>query len=70
VRIQSLAIHNPGGTPQFYVGCAQVKVTGGGSTTPSTTTQIPGFIKATDPGYTANVRQPRQPLPPFVPISA
>ncbi|KAI1845098.1 hypothetical protein JX265_002816 [Neoarthrinium moseri] len=55
LRIQSLAIHNPGGTPQFYVSCAQVKVTGGGSTTPSTTTKIPGFIKATDPGYTANI---------------
>ncbi|KAI0134672.1 glycosyl hydrolase family 61-domain-containing protein [Xylariales sp. AK1849] len=55
VRIQSLAIHNPGSTPQFYVECAQVKVTGGGSTTPSPTASIPGFIKATDPGYTVNI---------------
>ncbi|KAM0809144.1 putative Endo-beta-1,4-glucanase D [Seiridium cardinale] len=55
VRIQSLAIHNPGSTPQFYISCAQVKVTGGGSTTPSPTAKIPGFIKATDPGYTANI---------------
>ncbi|KAF3004615.1 hypothetical protein E8E14_008578 [Neopestalotiopsis sp. 37M] len=55
LRIQSLAIHNPGSTPQFYISCAQVKVTGGGSTTPSTTAKIPGFVKATDPGYTANI---------------
>ncbi|KAH6655718.1 glycosyl hydrolase family 61-domain-containing protein [Truncatella angustata] len=58
VRIQSLAIHNPGGTPQFYISCAQVKVTGGGSTTPSATAKIPGFVKATDPGYTANIYDP------------
>ena len=57
LRIQSLGIHNPGSTPQFYVSCAQVNVVGGGSTTPQKTTQIPGFIKATDPGYTANVSQ-------------
>ncbi|CAK7205350.1 hypothetical protein SEUCBS139899_008120 [Sporothrix eucalyptigena] len=55
LRIQSLGIHNPGGTPQFYVSCAQVNVVGGGSTTPKDTALIPGFIKATDPGYTANI---------------
>lgn len=57
LRVQSLAIHNPGSTPQFYISCAQVKVTGGGSAAPSATAKIPGFIKATDPGYTANVRK-------------
>jgi hypothetical protein len=55
LRIQSLAIHNPGGTPQFYVSCAQVNVTGGGNATPGPTVKIPGAFKATDPGYTANV---------------
>lgn len=55
LRIQSLGIHNPGSTPQFYVSCAQVNVTGGGSTTPNPTVKIPGAFKATDPGYTANV---------------
>lgn len=53
-RIEQLAIHNPGGTPQFYISCAQIKVTGGGSKTFSTV-KIPGHIKATDPGYTANI---------------
>ncbi|KAL2198242.1 glycosyl hydrolase family 61-domain-containing protein [Corynascus similis CBS 632.67] len=55
LRIQSLAIHNPGGTPQFYISCAQVNVTGGGNATPSPTAKIPGAFKATDPGYTANI---------------
>ncbi|KAK3682197.1 glycosyl hydrolase family 61-domain-containing protein [Podospora appendiculata] len=55
LRIQSLAIHNPGGVPQFYVSCAQVNVTGGGNATPGPTVKIPGAFKATDPGYTANI---------------
>lgn len=55
LRIQSLAIHNPGSTPQWYISCAQVKVTGGGSATPSPMVKIPGAFKATDPGYTANI---------------
>lgn len=55
LRVEQLAIHNPGGVPQFYLSCAQLKVTGGGSGKPSPTTKIPGHIKATDPGYTANI---------------
>ncbi|KAI0474517.1 glycoside hydrolase family 61 protein [Xylaria cf. heliscus] len=55
LRIQSLAIHNPGATPQWYISCGQVKISGGGSTTPSPTVKIPGAFKATDPGYTANI---------------
>jgi hypothetical protein len=57
VRIQSLAIHNPypGGTPQFYVSCAQVTITGGGSTDLGPKVAIPGAFKSTDPGYTANI---------------
>ncbi|KAI3326243.1 lytic polysaccharide monooxygenase [Xylariaceae sp. AK1471] len=55
LRIQSLAIHNPGATPQWYISCGQVTVSGGGSTTPTNTVKIPGAFKATDPGYTANI---------------
>ncbi|KAI0440681.1 glycoside hydrolase family 61 protein [Xylaria telfairii] len=55
LRIQSLAIHNPGATPQWYISCGQVKISGGGSKTPSPTAKIPGAFKATDPGYTANI---------------
>lgn len=55
LRIEQLAIHNPGSPPQFYISCAQIKVTGGGSKTLSPTTKIPGHVKATDSGYTANI---------------
>ncbi|KAI1194140.1 endoglucanase II [Nemania serpens] len=57
LRIQSLAIHNPwpAGIPQFYISCAQVKVTGGSGTANPTTALIPGAFKQTDPGYTANI---------------
>ncbi|KAI3319880.1 lytic polysaccharide monooxygenase [Xylariaceae sp. AK1471] len=57
LRIQSLAIHNPwpAGIPQFYISCAQVKVTGGSGTANPTHVLIPGAFKQTDPGYTANI---------------
>ncbi|KAF2201209.1 hypothetical protein GQ43DRAFT_455911 [Delitschia confertaspora ATCC 74209] len=58
LRIEQLGIHNPGSPPQFYVSCAQLKVTGGGSANPSPTVKIPGHVKSTDPGYTANIYQP------------
>ncbi|KAF2674429.1 hypothetical protein BT63DRAFT_408618 [Microthyrium microscopicum] len=55
LRIQQLAIHNPGGKPQFYISCAQIKVSGGASTLPKPTVSIPGAFKASDSGYTANI---------------
>ncbi|KAH8805901.1 glycosyl hydrolase family 61-domain-containing protein [Xylogone sp. PMI_703] len=57
LRIQQLAIHNPypAGIPQFYISCAQVRVTGGGSGTPGPLVSIPGFITGTEPGYTVNI---------------
>jgi len=57
LRIQQLGIHNPGGAPQFYVACAQLKVTGGGKDLPPAThmVNIPGAFHKTDPGYTANI---------------
>ncbi|KAF2200886.1 hypothetical protein GQ43DRAFT_55444 [Delitschia confertaspora ATCC 74209] len=56
LRIQQLGIHNPypAGTPQFYISCAQVKVTGSGTKNPAGVS-IPGAFKATDPGYTVNI---------------
>jgi Auxiliary Activity family 9 (formerly GH61) len=55
MRIQQLGIHNPGGAPQFYISCAQLKVTGGGSGSPKPLVSIPGAFKKTDPGYKANI---------------
>ncbi|KAF1997111.1 lytic polysaccharide monooxygenase [Amniculicola lignicola CBS 123094] len=54
LRIEQLAIHNPGSPPQFYISCAQIKVTGGGSKS-FAGVRIPGHVKSSDPGYTANI---------------
>lgn len=44
----------PAGVPQFYLSCAHISVTGGGSASPATVS-IPGAFKESDPGYTVNV---------------
>ena len=52
IRIESIALHqaeNPGGA-QFYLACAQVKVTGGGDGKPGPMVSFPGVYKPTDPG--------------------
>lgn len=54
LRIEQIALHNPGAAPQFYISCAQVTITGGGSANPSKFS-IPGHITATDPGITVNI---------------
>ena len=45
LRIEQLGLHNPGAAPQFYISCAQIKVTGGGSKAFSGVS-IPGHVKA------------------------
>lgn len=55
LRVEQLAIHNPGATPQFFISCAQIRISGGGSGEPSPLVEIPGHISADDPGYTANI---------------
>jgi len=57
LRIQQLGIHNPypAGIPQFYIECAQITVTSGGSGTPGPLVSIPGFVTGTEPGYTVNI---------------
>ena len=55
LRIEQLAIHNPGAVPQFYISCAQIRISGGGNGSPSPLVSIPGHISADDPGYTANI---------------
>jgi len=56
LRAEILALHVASSYPgaQFYIGCAQVKITGGGSAKPPTIA-IPGNYKPTDPGITINI---------------
>ncbi|KAF5361301.1 hypothetical protein D9758_010262 [Tetrapyrgos nigripes] len=41
-RIEQIGLHVPG-APQWYISCAQIKVTGGGSANPSKVS-IPGYV--------------------------
>ncbi|KAF9057523.1 glycoside hydrolase [Panaeolus papilionaceus] len=56
LRAEIIALHVASSYPgaQFYIGCAQVKVTGGGSGNPPKIA-IPGYYKASDPGITVNI---------------
>ncbi|KAF2192557.1 lytic polysaccharide monooxygenase [Zopfia rhizophila CBS 207.26] len=57
LRIEHIALHQASNTngAQFYISCAQVKVTGGGNGTPGPLVSFPGAYKATDPGIKVNI---------------
>ena len=57
LQIQQLGIHNPwpAGIPQLYIECAQVTVTGDGSTDLGPKVAISGAFSDMDPGYTDNI---------------
>lgn len=71
LRAEHIALHSassPGGA-QFYISCAQLGVTGGGSTEPSNKVSFPGAYSASDPGIQININYPvptsyRNPGPP------
>jgi Auxiliary Activity family 9 (formerly GH61) len=56
LRAELIALHPASSYPgaQFYMECAQINVTGGGSASPSTVS-FPGAYKGSDPGITINV---------------
>ncbi|KAG8778260.1 hypothetical protein FRC12_025073 [Ceratobasidium sp. 428] len=62
-RIEHIALHSASSYPgaQFYISCAQLKVTGGGSKTPSSLVAIPGVYTGQEPGIKINVYYP---IPP------
>ncbi|KAF8645520.1 hypothetical protein AX16_007804 [Volvariella volvacea WC 439] len=56
LRAEVIALHvagSPGGA-QFYIGCAQVKITSGGSANPPKIA-LPGAYSASDPGILVNI---------------
>lgn len=57
LRIEHIALHTAStvGGAQFYISCAQVKVTGGGSGTPGPLVSFPGVYTASDPGIKVNI---------------
>jgi hypothetical protein len=56
VRHEIVALHSAYSYPgaQFYPGCHQLKVTGGGSTVPGGLVSFPGAYKASDAGITVD----------------
>ncbi|KAJ7186205.1 glycosyl hydrolase family 61-domain-containing protein [Mycena haematopus] len=59
LRHEMIALHGAVSYPgaQFYMECAQIEITGGGSTSPATVS-FPGAYKGTDPGITVNIYYP------------
>ncbi|KAM0329266.1 hypothetical protein ACHAQA_004570 [Verticillium albo-atrum] len=60
VRAEHTALHAAGaiGGAQFYMGCAQINVEGGGSGTPSPTVKFPGAYDGTEPGIHIGIYYP------------
>ncbi|ERT01158.1 uncharacterized protein SPSK_07884 [Sporothrix schenckii 1099-18] len=56
-RIEHVALHSAStaGGAQFYISCAQLSVSGGGSKKPTNLVAFPGAYKATDPGLMINI---------------
>ena len=73
LRPELLALHAADKSPpdpQFYIGCAQIFLSSGGTSRPKNTVSIPGYVDInTTPGMTYNVwKQPLQlPYPQFGP---
>ncbi|KZT41817.1 hypothetical protein SISSUDRAFT_1016925 [Sistotremastrum suecicum HHB10207 ss-3] len=59
LRAEIIALHAASSYPgaQFYMECAQINVTGGGTATPATVA-FPGAYKSTDPGITIDIYYP------------
>lgn len=66
IRPELLALHQADKIPpdpQFYVGCAQVFLTSGGSASPPNTVSIPGYVNMQTPAMTFNIWQVPMKLP-------
>ncbi|TFK38401.1 glycoside hydrolase family 61 protein [Crucibulum laeve] len=56
VRIEQIGLHLTG-TPEFFISCAQIKVTNGGDGNPAKVS-IPGVYKKTDPSLNVDIYWP------------
>ncbi|SJL14875.1 related to cellulose binding protein CEL1 [Armillaria ostoyae] len=55
-RIEQIGLHSTG-APQWYISCAQISITDGGSASPDMV-EIPGYVDADDAGLTVNIYYP------------
>jgi hypothetical protein len=60
IRVEDIALHvaSTFGGAQFYISCAQVTVTGGGSGTPKPLVAIPGVYTGNEPGILIDIYYP------------
>jgi len=60
MRNEHIGLHvaQSSGGAQFYLSCAQLQVTGGGSKSPSNLVAFPGAYSASDPGILININYP------------
>jgi hypothetical protein len=56
LRIEAIGLH-VAGAPQYYISCAQIKVTSGGGSFPGGVS-IPGYVSMSDPGLSVNIYYP------------
>lgn len=54
IRSEVLALQEVG-EPQFYIGCAQIQLSGSGSAVPSDTATIPGYVDMSTPDMNVNI---------------
>lgn len=57
MRVELIALHSAGsqGGAQFYMECAQIRITGSGTNTGSNFVSFPGAYSATHPGILINI---------------
>ncbi|KAL5351190.1 hypothetical protein ACLOAV_003041 [Pseudogymnoascus australis] len=60
LRIEHIALHSAGTADgaQFYISCAQLKISGSGEGRPGPTIKLPGGYSATDPGILIGIYWP------------
>ncbi|EAU81677.2 hypothetical protein CC1G_02693 [Coprinopsis cinerea okayama7 len=56
LRMEQIGLHQPG-MPEFFMSCAQIRVTDGGSGNPPMYS-IPGYLSPDDPGLTVDIYWP------------
>ncbi|TFK98266.1 glycoside hydrolase [Pterulicium gracile] len=56
LRAEQIGLH-VSGSPQWYISCAQINVTGGGSANPAKVS-IPGYVAANDPSLMVSIHWP------------
>ncbi|KAI6511977.1 hypothetical protein MCOR10_009886 [Pyricularia oryzae] len=54
MRVEHIGLHSPG-SPQFYISCAQLKVTGNGASTPTNLVAFPGAYSKSDSGLYGSI---------------